>query len=192
MYCIYIYIIYIYTYIYIYIYIHPHTETSLPHDTTAQGCGSGWSPGKLSRDHPMFERYKTTTIVIDHYHLWSLKIVNIVVMRNHLWAIQNQDKSFSSWLATPTFSPYRLLTGCTWMTWRIADQLVCFKWILIYSDLKYDPPHRPREIRIIDLRRSMMLFTRHQTGKSFPPPDVLIIIIDHSSYHTYSYYLSLN
>ena len=33
------------------------------------------------------------------------------------------------------------------MTWRIAEQLVCFKRILIYFDLKYDPPRRPREMR---------------------------------------------
>ena len=65
----------------------------------------------------------------------------------------------------------RLLTGCTWMKWRIADQLVCFKRILNYSDLKYDPPRRPREMRIIDPRRSMMIILRHQTRKNFLPPD---------------------
>ena len=42
-----------------------------------------------------------------------------------------------------------------------ADQLVCFKRILIYSDLKYDPPRRLREMRIIDPRRMMMMFIRH-------------------------------
>ena len=30
-------------------------------------------------------------------------------------------------------------------SWRIAEQLVCCKRILIYSDLKYDPPRRPRD-----------------------------------------------
>ena len=60
------------------------------------------------------------------------------------------------------------------MTWRIADQLVCFKRILIYSDLKYDPPRRPREMRIIDPRRSIMRIIRHQTGKNFLPSDVYI------------------
>ena len=69
-------------------------------------------------------------------------------------------------------SPLRLLTGCTWMTWRIADQLVCFKRILIYSDLKYDPPRRPRKMRIIDPRRSMLPCIRRQTGKHFLPTDV--------------------
>ena len=59
------------------------------------------------------------------------------------------------------------------MTWRIADQLVCFSRILIYSDLKYDPPRRPREMRIIDPRRSMMIILRHQTRKNFLPPDAL-------------------
>ena len=58
------------------------------------------------------------------------------------------------------------------MTWRIADQLVCFKRILIYSDLKYDPPRRPRKMRIIDPRRSMLPFIRRQTGKHFLPTDV--------------------
>jgi hypothetical protein len=29
-------------------------------------------------------------------------------------------------------------------SWRIAEQLVCCKRSLIYSDLKYDPPRRPR------------------------------------------------
>ena len=53
------------------------------------------------------------------------------------------------------------------MTWRIADQLVCFKRILIYSDLKYDPPRRPRKMRIIDPRRSTLPFIRRQTGKHF-------------------------
>ena len=62
------------------------------------------------------------------------------------------------------------------MTWRIADQLVCFKRILIYSDLKYDPPRRPRKMRIIDPRRSMLPFIRHQTGKHFLPTDVCLYI----------------
>ena len=53
--------------------------------------------------------------------------------------------------------PLGLLTGCIWMTWRIADQLVCFKRTLIYSDVKYDPPRRPREMRIIDPRLRMMI-----------------------------------
>ena len=68
-------------------------------------------------------------------------------------------------------SPLRLLTGCTCMTWRIADQLVCFKRILVYSDLKYDPPRRPRKMRIIDPRRSTLPFIRRQTGKHFLPTD---------------------
>ena len=58
------------------------------------------------------------------------------------------------------------------MTWRIADQLVCFKRILVYSDLKYDPPRRPRKMRIIDPRRSTLPFIRRQTGKHFLPTDV--------------------
>ena len=47
----------------------------------------------------------------------------------------------------------------------------CFERILIYTDLKLDPPRRPREMRIIDPRRSRMFFVKHQTGKNFPPSD---------------------
>ena len=73
--------------------------------------------------------------------------------------IQHQDKSFSSWLAAATLS-LRLLTGLIWITWRFADQLVCFKRILLYSDLKYDPPRRPREMRIINPRLRIMMLIR--------------------------------
>ena len=83
--------------------------------------------------------------------------------------IQNQDNVFFSWPTTlinfNQILSRRLLTGFTWMTWQITDQLVCFKRILVSSDLKYDPPHRPRKMRIIDPRRSVMLYIRHQTGK---------------------------
>ena len=41
------------------------------------------------------------------------------------------------------------------MTWRIADQLVCFERFLVYSDLKYDPLRRPREMRIMDPRHCL-------------------------------------
>ena len=42
-------------------------------------------------------------------------------------------------------SPFRVLTGFIWwITWRIADQLVCFNIILIYSVLKSDPPGRAK------------------------------------------------
>ena len=34
-------------------------------------------------------------------------------------------------------------------------------------DLKYDPPRRPREMRIIDPRRSRMRIIRHQMEKTF-------------------------
>ena len=101
------------------------------------------------------------------------------------WKCSSKNKMFSGKFSKPgqkfflltSYSnplPFRLLTGCTWMTWRIADQLVCFSRISIYSDLKYDPPRRPREMRIIDPRRSMMIIlTWHQTRKNFLPPDAL-------------------
>ena len=72
--------------------------------------------------------------------------------------IQHQNKSFSSSLAA-TLS-LRLLTGLIWITWRIADQLACFKRILLYSDLKYDPPRRPREMRIIHPQLRIMMLIR--------------------------------
>ena len=99
----------------------------------------------------------------------------------HIWIIhymQNQDKSCSSWLATPTLSR-RPLTGCTWITWQIAAQLLCFRRNSLCANLKYDPPRRPREMRIIDPRRSMMLIYKTPNGKkkNLPPPDALYIIV---------------
>ena len=91
-------------------------------------------------------------------------------MNIHIYIYKTRTKVFPPNLVLQP-SPLPLRTGCTWMTWRIADQLVCFKRILIYSDLKYDPPRRPREMRIIDPRRSMMIIIRDQTRKNFLPPD---------------------
>ena len=64
-------------------------------------------------------------------------------------------------------------------SWQVAHEWhggsriswFAFKRILIYSDLKYDPPRRPRKMRIIDPRRSTLPFIRRQTGKHFLPTD---------------------
>ena len=75
--------------------------------------------------------------------------------------------------------------------WRIADQLVCFKSILIHSDLKYEPPCRPREMRIIDPRLRVMFIRRNH----FIRPDTLYLIIvqrNHQNSKTKVYFHHFN
>ena len=112
-------------------------EKSFPHDLMATAGGM-----------PHFQTHTHTVVLYICTHNY------IYIYKYNTWT-----RVFPlDWL--PQLFPLRLLTGFIWITSRIADQLVCFTKVLIYSDLKYDPPRRPREMRIIDPRLRIMMFIR--------------------------------
>ena len=56
-----------------------------------------------------------------------------------MWRLQcsTTQATYNTRIKFFLLTSYSNLTGLIWITWRIADQLLCFEIILLHSDLKY-------------------------------------------------------